>query len=171
MSKVGVLQQEISPYWTASELGDVLYPTGNVIVSDEKRQRDRLKRAIETERGEIEGLGELPSAVVGWENRETAIALWAGHVEKANELRASGEDYTSAESVEAALIERFSQPAYEQLDWSKAGLVDRILPIVRASPISRLRPEIRDDEERARERVRQILDEHVERIGWSSRGS
>ena len=170
MPEVGELQRGISPYWTESELDEVLDPTGNVIVSDEKIQRDRLKDAIEAEQGEVEDLRELLPAVVGWKNKRTAIALWAGHVERANEIRASPGEYTSAKSAEAALIERFSQPVYEQLDRSKADLVDGILPVVRASPLSRPRPEIWDDDERARERIRWVLDEHVDRIDWSRRG-
>jgi hypothetical protein len=170
MSNKNMLQNQVTPYWDEAELDDVLFPKGNVVESDKKIQRDALKSAITDEIEEMEDLRRILSSVVGWKNKEIAIALWAGHIEKAEELRSQSEKFDSPESVEAALIERFAQPIYQETDYNKAQLVEKLLPIIRASPISDLRPEVWTDDDRALEQIRWCLDEYVEIIDWDERG-
>lgn len=160
------LQAQIEPYWDEEELDEILHPTGNIIDSDEKIQRDRLKRAIESQEKEAEDLRSMLSAVVRWDNKEPAIALWAGHIERAEELRAGSGQYSSPESLEAGLVERFAQPVYEERDTTKGQLVAKLLPIARSSPVTQLRPEVWENSELAKARVREILDEHVEHKAW-----
>jgi hypothetical protein len=157
MSNKNMLQNQVTPYWDEAELDDVLFPKGNVVESDKKIQRDALKSAITDEIEEMEDLRRILSSVVGWKNKEIAIALWAGHIEKAEELRSQSEKFDSPESVEAALIERFAQPIYQETDYNKA-------------PISDLRPEVWTDDDRALEQIRWCLDEYVEIIDWDERG-
>jgi hypothetical protein len=168
MSDQQSLQNKIEPCWTEYELKNVLHPTDNIVRSDEKVQRDKLKKAIENRAERTEDLRKLISPVVNWDNKETAIALWAGHIDKANTLRGESGNLTSPKSAEAALIERFAQPVYEEQNIAKAQLVRKLLPIVRASPISQFRPEIWSDEDQACEQIRWVLDEHVDKMGWES---
>jgi hypothetical protein len=160
------LQEKVSTFWSENELEEILDPTDNVIISDEKIQRDALMQAVKTQTEDTEHLRSMMSAVVGWDNKEPAIALWGGHIEKANELRTQSDDLSSPESVETALIERFSQPVYQERDFTKTQLAEKLLPVVRSSPISQLRPGIWERDERAIERIHQILDEYVDEMYW-----
>lgn len=160
------LQQRITPYWSESELNEVLYPTGNLIDSDKKIQRDNLKQAIEDQYDDTEDILSTVSAVVQWDNKEAAIALWAGQIKVAEELRSDDEMYNSPEAVEIALIERFAQPVYEERGVTEPQIVDKMFLVVQSSPISDLRPHVWRDEKYARDWIREILDEYVDRKQW-----
>jgi len=148
------------------KLEDILNPTGNVLDSDEKIQRDALKKAIKNQTDEATELNIIISSVIRWRNKTAAIALWAGHIEKADELHSGLSRYNSPERVEASLIERFGQPVYQEHDYTKEELVNLLVPVIQSSPISDLRPDIWDDEKKARKRVKWVVDNRVEKKDW-----
>jgi len=163
MDSPSALQAQITPVWTDEELDAVLDPSVGVLESEAREQRNRLASAIEA--SDVDAPRDLESVLVEfvrWRNGNTAIALWAGHVDRADEMRGKASPFDDAEAVERSLVERVGQPAHNEAEVGAAQLVATVVPIVRASPVSQLRPELWADDERARERVRSVLEEELE---------
>lgn len=158
---------EITPHWSDEELNEVLNPPRNGIDSDEMIQRDKFRDAVRARTDEdTNRLRSVAHAVVKWKNGDVALALWAGHIQRAEELRDNSQSYQSVESVEVGLIERIAQPAYEEKDFNRQELVDHILPVIRSSPLTELRPDVWGDDQRSRNRVESVIDEYVDEIVW-----
>ncbi|WP_255197063.1 hypothetical protein [Halorarius litoreus] len=160
------LQSQVDPLWTEDELDDFLNLQGGAIISKEKKQRDALAKQIEQQSTyPTSNIRRLISAMLGWKNNSAAVALWSGHIEKAEEIR--GRPYRDAKDVEDALIERVVQPAYEEQDIDKMEAMEGTLPIMETSVIAQLRPEIWKNEQKARKRVQEAIDEYVEKKNWN----
>ncbi len=117
---------------------------------------------------------QIVGPALRWENSDGAMLLFCGHVAAAGEKRTKGEEYQSIADVEAALIERFATPAYNENEVTESELVETMIVLVRASPISNLEPEKWRDDERARRATENAIEEHVGELssrGRSERGS
>lgn len=164
MADDSTFQDQITPYWTDKELDEVLNPSE---FGDERIQRNKLKKAIETQTDCTSDLGVMLSSLVSWKNKDKAIKLWAGHINKAEESRF--QSYSSPEAVEAGLIEHFGQPVFQEEAYDKAKLVDLLVPVIQASPVSELRPGVWDDDQKSQEQVKEVLNEYIEDKEWSRR--
>lgn len=157
----------IDPIVSEQRLEEILTMEGTMLDSPERLQRNEIRTIMEAQGVEpsADVLG-LIVACLSWQNHQPAVALWAGHIERAEDALTNTKKFDSLDTVEAALIERFSQPAYEVNNATRDELVDRVLPIVRSSAVAQARPEIWEDDTVARSRVRDIVNKYVEDKEW-----
>lgn len=146
---------EVEPLWTAAELRSVLK-------KDARETRLRLLDEIEETTGDRpEEVTKIMTWLARKPNADIAITLWAGYLERADNDRDNSNVFGSPEDVESSLIERFAYPAYDATSMNVEELVENLVPVVRASPVSELRSEKWSDEEWARERIRTAIEDFV----------
>lgn len=159
MGDTSELQKQINPILSKSEFESLLNPSTRVIDSPAKIQRDKLLEHIRTQSSDIpdELLGVL-TEFVRWKNGNTGIALWAGYLDRADNMRKGRSSFGNIEQVEYSLLERIAQPAYNKTDLDKDNLVDVALVFFRSSALTQFRPAFWADDELATTRVENALE-------------
>ncbi|MFB6185968.1 MAG: hypothetical protein ABEI86_03770 [Halobacteriaceae archaeon] len=166
MSDIDKLQEKITPHWGLDELENVLDPDVEMNSWRTKEKRHLWRDGVIEQGGNTDNLRKILLPVVDWDNGEAAICLWAGQIKKAQELRDNESPYTSAEDIEASLIERIGTPANVEYEYTRSDLAKNIMPIIESAAITQLRPEVWKDDEKALERVEMVCKEYVnDRIG------
>lgn len=159
----------ITPIWTEAELDQFLNLSGGVIKSDVKVQRDKFTQEIQGRTGKSpRELSVVITPFLTWKTGMLGLHCGAGHIEIAEKWRSASHSYDTEESIEIGLIERVGQPVYQETDLDRDELVESILLIVRSSAVSQLRPEFWADDDRAREYIQEVLQDHADIIDWAS---
>ncbi len=165
MSEVANIQEQVTPLWTENKLTNVLEVQSPGIDSKVKKRRDAVARYFyDNDVDYPTNTRRVLTYACKWKDGEVILSFWAGHIEKGNEIRTNEnhEPLTSVEQVEESMIERFGQPAYNETEMNIEQLTDAILPLMRVSPVTNCRPEIWEDDPKARDRIHQALERHME---------
>lgn len=152
---------ELTPVWSRDTLDEVMYETGTGLDSATREQRTELMSEL-SDSPEIstKKIQKAVTETLRWDNYRPALALWAGHIEYAEEL--GDTVYDAPDSVLTSLIERFAQPAVARTELDRQTVVKATQEIVNGSAIASLAIWSDKSESEQVAYIRDIVDAYVE---------